>query len=46
MGEEANMAAILILEGTVVVIVIETLFPLPLADVAQYHQIPFPVPTG
>ena len=31
---------------TVVTIVIETLFPVPLPDVAQYRQIPFPVPTG
>ena len=31
---------------TVATIVIETLFPVPFPDVAQYHQTPFPVPTG
>ena len=31
---------------TVATIVIETLFPVPLPDVAQYQLIPFPVPTG
>ena len=32
--------------GTVATIVIETLLSVPLPDIAQYHQIPFPVPTG